>query len=202
MKTLALICWFKILGHLWPMLILLPTLFKNLWKRAQVHENFHPSRGVRNAHNENNVVNTFNYNKEKFSQYGRQRNNNSGNRYNNNYNNNQDYYRSGQRVHCVKSPYGYRQSNPRQRDPKNEMKNNKHFRGKNVLIGSSTSTNALSRAPRRFHYSVSKLRPDTDADTLRDHIGSFLEFENNDLSKFKVELINYKLFLFSWKWLK
>ena len=80
-------------------------------------------------------------------------------------------------------------NNSKQNAPlKGGEKKNYDKRGKSkVLIGAGHS-NSLARAARRFHYSVSKLRPETTVSNLKGHISSFLQCEDSAIDIEEISL--------------
>ena len=154
--------------------------------------NSHSTHGYRSkeiyANNVSNKVTNLSYNRDNSSREGRQYGNFSGNRQNYNNYHNQDTYRPDQRGQHGNHSQTYRTSNFRQQDSKNGRKSTKNFRGKNIFIGSGTNNSALSRAPRRFHYSVSKLRPETDAETLRQFIAGFIQCDTGNIEVEEIKL--------------
>ena len=65
-------------------------------------------------------------------------------------------------------------------------KSNKR-RNTNLLIGSRIGSD-LFAAPRKFHYCISKVRPDFDTTKLRDYIGSFLTGSKQDIEVEEIPL--------------
>ena len=76
---------------------------------------------------------------------------------------------------------------PQDPAPGNRSGKSNKRRSTNLLIGSRVGSD-LFAAPRKFHYCVSKVRPDFDTSRLKDYIGDFLTGSKQDIEVEEIPL--------------